>query len=201
MKIALTKSQKVYIFWKGVLDVIFSFLAILVLSLPLAIIAIITKLSSKGPILFKQKRLGKNKRVFTIMKFRSMKVDAPIIPTPLLTSQQITDCSTKWGLFMRRTYLDELPQLFNILAGQMSFIGPRPGAANHEDYLVEARDSFPHNAFMVKPGLSGYAQIELNGKKHTSLEKAAHDSYYVKNISLGLDIKVFFTSFKKIFFK
>jgi lipopolysaccharide/colanic/teichoic acid biosynthesis glycosyltransferase len=130
-----------------------------------------------------------------------MKIDAPIVPTPLLTSQQINEYSTKWGRFMRKTYIDELPQLFNILFGQMSFIGPRPGAASHEDYLVKARDSFSYHAFMVKPGLTGYAQMELYNKKHTSTEKAAHDSFYVKNISFNLDIKIFFVSLKKIFCK
>ena len=122
-------SQKIYLPFKRFCDIFVSLLAIILLSWLLIIAAIITKCSSKGPVLFKQKRIGKDERLFTVYKFRSMRIDAPQVATSELAVGEQKDLTTKWGRIMRKTSIDELPQLFNILFGQMSFVGPRPGQA------------------------------------------------------------------------
>ncbi|MDW8720351.1 sugar transferase [Streptococcus suis] len=178
---------------KRVIDMVFSCLAIVVLSPVLLLIAIAIKLDSKGPVLFKQKRVGKNKTHFMIYKFRSMYVDAPSdMPTHLLKDP--TAMITKVGAFLRKTSLDELPQLFNILKGDMAIVGPRPALWNQYD-LIEERDKYRAND--IRPGLTGWAQI--NGRDELEIdEKSKLDGYYVQNMSLGLDIKCFFGTFLSV---
>ncbi|HFI0417209.1 TPA: sugar transferase [Streptococcus suis] len=175
---------------KRVIDMVFSCLAIVVLSPVLLLIAIAIKLDSKGPVLFKQKRVGKNKTHFMIYKFRSMYVDAPSdMPTHLLKDP--TAMITKVGAFLRKTSLDELPQLFNILKGDMAIVGPRPALWNQYD-LIEERDKYRAND--IRPGLTGWAQI--NGRDELEIdEKSKLDGYYVENMGLLLDIKCFFGTF------
>lgn len=169
---------------------VFSCLAIVVLSPVLLLIAIAIKLDSKGPVLFKQKRVGKNKTHFMIYKFRSMYVDAPSdMPTHLLKDP--TAMITKVGAFLRKTSLDELPQLFNIFKGEMAIVGPRPALWNQYD-LIEERDKYRAND--IRPGLTGWAQI--NGRDELEIdEKSKLDGYYVENMGLLLDIKCFFGTF------
>ena len=178
---------------KRVIDIVISGLAIVVLSPVLLLIAIAIKLDSKGPVLFKQKRVGKNKSHFMIYKFRSMYVDAPSdMPTHLLKDP--TAMITKVGGFLRKTSLDELPQLFNIFKGEMAIVGPRPALWNQYD-LIEERDKYGANN--IRPGLTGWAQI--NGRDELEIdEKSKLDGYYVKNMSFGLDVKCFFGTFLSV---
>ena len=178
---------------KRVIDIVISGLAIVVLSPVLLLIAIAIKLDSKGPVLFKQKRVGKNKSHFMIYKFRSMYVDTPSdMPTHLLKDP--TAMITKAGAFLRKTSLDELPQLFNIFKGEMAIVGPRPALWNQYD-LIEERDKYGANN--IRPGLTGWAQI--NGRDELEIdEKSKLDGYYVKNMSFGLDVKCFFGTFLSV---
>lgn len=189
----MKKRQKIYCFFKRIISIFGSFLGIILLGLVMIIVAIIIKLTSKGPVLFKQQRIGKNKRVFKIYKFRSMNVGVPEIPPSEMSEEEQKAYTYKFGSFLRKTSLDELPQLFNILKGDMAFIGPRPGAANNEQELQDARDAQDPSPYLVKPGLSGYAQIHLK-RDHDIYKKAELDSYYVKNLSFWLDVKIFFYS-------
>lgn len=178
---------------KRMSDLIISGLAIVILSPVLLLIAIAIKLDSKGPVLFKQKRVGKNKSHFMIYKFRSMYVDAPSdMPTHLL--QDPTAMITKVGAFLRKTSLDELPQLFNIFKGEMAIVGPRPALWNQYD-LIEERDKYRAND--IRPGLTGWAQI--NGRDELEIdEKSKLDGYYVKHMSFALDVKCFFGTFLSV---
>ncbi|HEL2298737.1 TPA: sugar transferase [Streptococcus suis] len=175
---------------KRILAIIISGSAIVILSPILLLIALAIKLDSRGPVLFKQKRVGKNKKHFMIYKFRSMYVDAPSdMPTHLLKDP--TAMITKVGAFLRKTSLDELPQLFNIFKGEMAIVGPRPALWNQYD-LIEERDKYRAND--IRPGLTGWAQI--NGRDELEIdEKSKLDGYYVENMGLLLDIKCFFGTF------
>lgn len=167
---------------KRFLDIILSALAILVLSWLFIILAIIIKCTSKGPIFFKQKRVGKDKSYFNILKFRTMRTDTPKdVPTHLLTNPE--QYITPIGRFLRKTSLDELPQLFNILIGDMAIVGPRPALWNQEDLIAE-RDLYGANA--VRPGLTGLAQV--SGRDELPIPiKAKYDGEYVDNISFVKD--------------
>ena len=171
---------------KRMIDFIFALLGGILL-LPLyAIIIISIKLDSKGPVLFRQKRVGKNKRYFNILKFRTMRIDTPKDkPTHLLENPE--KYITRVGRFLRKTSLDELPQIWNILIGDMSIIGPRPALWNQYD-LIEERDKYNIND--VLPGLTGWAQI--NGRDELPIElKAKFDREYVEKMGLLIDIKCF----------
>lgn len=172
---------------KRMIDFILS-LAGLVILLPIfIIISIIIKCTSKGPILFKQKRIGKNKKHFNILKFRTMRIDTPKdCPTHLLENPDYY--ITGIGKFLRKTSLDELPQIINILKGDMSIIGPRPALWNQYD-LIKERDKYKAND--IYPGLTGWAQI--NGRDELEIDvKAKLDGEYVERISFLFDIKCFF---------
>ncbi|MBK5253017.1 MAG: sugar transferase [Peptostreptococcaceae bacterium] len=175
-----------YLIIKRILDFILSLLGLIILS-PLFIVLIIAiKLDSKGPVIFKQKRLGINKSHFNILKFRTMRIDTPQdTPTHLLENPD--QWITKVGKFMRKTSLDELPQIINILTGNMSIIGPRPALWNQYD-LIEERDKYGAND--VKVGLTGWAQI--HGRDTIEIkDKAIFDGYYANNISFVMDMKCF----------
>lgn len=171
---------------KRILDIILSVLGIIVLSPILLILAMIIKLTSPGSVLFKQKRMGKDNQLFYIYKFRSMKSDTPKdMPTHLLENPE--QYITRIGKFMRKTSLDELPQLFNILKGDMSVIGPRPSLPNQYD-LNELRDK--NGASSIKPGLTGLAQI--SGRDELEIDiKARLDGEYVQKISFLFDCRCF----------
>ncbi|MCK1221867.1 sugar transferase [Streptococcus uberis] len=175
---------------KRLLAILISGLAIIILSPVLLAIAIAIKCDSKGPVLFKQKRVGKDKKHFMIYKFRSMYVDAPAdMPTHMLKDP--TAMITKVGAFLRKTSLDELPQLFNIFKGEMAIVGPRPALWNQYDLIAE-RDKY--NANSIRPGLTGWAQI--NGRDELEIdEKSRLDGYYVAHMSFLMDLKCFIGTF------
>jgi len=182
-----------YRYLKRVIDIVLSFLGMLILSPIFLILMIAIKIDSKGPILFKQKRVGKNKQHFMIYKFRTMRYDTPKdTPTHLLANPQ--SYITKMGVFLRKTSLDELPQLLNIIKGEMSIVGPRPALWNQDD-LIKARDRV--NANSIKPGLTGWAQV--NGRDELAIEiKANYDGEYVKRMSLLFDTRIFFMTIFKV---
>ena len=174
-------------FFKRVLDLFLSGIGILVLIPFWVIVFIAIKIDSKGPIFFKQKRIGIHKKNFMILKFRTMRIDTPHdVPTHMLENPE--QWITKVGKFLRKTSLDELPQIFNIFVGQMSIIGPRPALWNQDD-LVAERDKYGAND--VKPGLTGWAQI--NGRDELEIPvKAKLDGEYVEKQSFLFDCKCFF---------
>ncbi len=177
-------------FLKRVIDLVLSFSGIIILALPMLIIAVAIKCDSKGPVFFKQKRVGKKKKLFKIIKFRTMRIDTPHdAPTHELNDPK--KWITKVGGFLRKTSLDELPQIFNIFAGQMAIIGPRPALWNQDDLIAE-RDKYGAND--IKPGLTGWAQI--NGRDELEIPvKAALDGEYVKRMGFFFDIRCFFGTF------
>lgn len=172
--------------FKRVIDILLSLIGLIVLSPLLLLIIIAIKLNSNGPVLFKQRRVGKDKILFNIYKFRTMKIETPKdAPTHLLKNPDFF--ITKVGKFLRKTSLDELPQLINILKGEMSIIGPRPALWNQYD-LVNERDKYHAND--IYPGLTGWAQI--NGRDELPIrKKAALDGEYMKNINFLFDVKCF----------
>lgn len=180
-------------FFKRLIDLLLSFLAIVVLIPVWIILAIAIFVSDPGPIFFTQKRVGKNKKIFKILKFRTMKTSTPHdMPTHMLENPD--QYITKVGAFLRKTSLDELPQVFNIFASQMSIIGPRPALWNQDDLIAE-RDKYGANA--VKPGLTGWAQI--NGRDELEIPvKAKLDGEYVEKLSFGFDCKCFFGTIKSV---
>ncbi|HFD0881544.1 TPA: sugar transferase [Enterococcus faecium] len=176
------------------IDLLLSLTGIIVLSPILLILCLAIKIDSKGPVIFKQKRVGKNKTHFYIYKFRTMKVDTPKeTPTHLLSNPDFF--ITRVGKFLRKTSLDELPQLFNILKGDMAVIGPRPALWNQYD-LIEERDKYHAND--IRPGLTGLAQI--SGRDELEIEyKARLDGQYTSNITPLMDLKCFFGTIISVF--
>lgn len=179
---------------KRVLDIVLSLLGIIILSPILLILCLAIKIDSKGPIIFRQKRVGKDKSYFNIYKFRTMRVDTPKeMPTHLLKDPDAF--ITKVGKFLRKTSLDELPQLFNIVKGDMAVIGPRPALWNQED-LIEERDKYHVNE--ARPGLTGLAQI--SGRDELEIPvKAQIDGKYTSNVSFAMDCKCFFGTIVSVF--
>lgn len=186
--------NKAYLKVKRLLDIILSVIGIVVLSPLLIIISICIKLTSKGPVFFKQRRIGKNKTEFTIYKFRTMRSDTPHnMPTHMLKNANLY--ITKVGAVLRKTSLDELPQLFNIVKGDMSIIGPRPALWNQED-LINEREKYSAND--IRPGLTGWVQI--NGRDELEIPvKAKYDGEYVDKISFLFDLKIFFKTIINVF--
>ena len=176
-----------YIHVKRIIDFILAFIALVLLSPLFLVLALWIKMDSKGPVFFKQKRIGINRSFFQIYKFRTMLSETPSdMPTHLLDNPDAF--ITKSGRFLRKTSLDELPQLINILKGEMAIIGPRPALWNQDD-LADERDKYKANDIL--PGLTGWAQI--NGRDELPIDKKAQlDGEYVQNISLWFDIKCFF---------
>ncbi len=180
-------------FFKRFLDIVLSLGGIVVLAIPMGLIALAIKLDSKGPVFFKQKRVGINKTHFNILKFRTMRTDTPPdAPTHELSNPE--QWITKLGKVLRKTSLDELPQLFNILVGEMSVIGPRPALWNQFN-LIEERDKYSAND--IRPGLTGWAQI--SGRDELEIDtKAAFDGEYVEKMSFLFDCQCFFKTIKSV---
>lgn len=172
---------------KRIIDILLSFVGLIVLSPVFLAVSVMIKLDSKGPIFFRQKRVGKNKSHFEILKFRTMYADVPKdVPTHLLMDP--ASKITKIGAFLRKSSLDELPQIINILKGEMSIVGPRPALWNQYD-LIEERDKYKAND--VRPGLTGLAQVM--GRDELPIEiKAKYDGDYTKEITFIGDMKIFF---------
>ncbi len=180
--------------FKRLIDIFCSLIAIVFLSIIYLPICLIVKLTSPGPVFFKQKRVGINKTFFNILKFRTMRIDTPkSCPTHLLENPD--QYITKVGKFLRKTSLDELPQIFNIFKGDMSVIGPRPALWNQDD-LVAERDKYGAND--LKPGLTGWAQV--NGRDELPIPvKAKLDGEYVKKCSFAFDVKCLFLTIISVF--
>ena len=182
-----------YKFFKRFIDIILSLFGILLLALPMLLVAVVIKIDSKGPVFFKQKRVGIHKTYFNILKFRSMPITTPKdVPTHKMNSIPVK--LSKWQTFIRKSSLDELPQLFNILMGTMSIVGPRPALWNQDDLIAE-REKYGAND--VKPGLTGWAQI--NGRDELEISaKAKLDGEYAERIGFLFDCKCFFLTIKKV---
>ena len=180
---------------KRMIDFILSLIAMLILWPIFLIISILIKLDSKGPILFKQKRIGKNKKHFYIFKFRTMKIDTPKdMPTHMLKNPEVF--ITRVGKFLRKTSLDEFPQFINVLKGEMSIVGPRPYL--HRE-IPDMKESY-NSIIKVKPGITGMWQV--SGRSDTEFEERLKlDEYYVRNWSLWLDIVIILKTIKAVFAK
>ena len=186
--------QPSYLKIKYTLDFLFAALALLLLGLPLLLVAVAIRLESRGPALYTQARVGREEKVFRIYKFRTMVPDADKIG-PLLT-QNDDPRITRLGKFLRRSSIDELPQLINILKGEMSFIGPRPEVPP----IVETYNERQRGVFKVRPGLSGWAQV--NGRDELDIPtKLNLDLEYVARVSLGFDLKILLLTFPTLLSK
>ena len=183
-------------FLKRFFDIVFSLLGILVAVIPMAIIAFAIKMDSEGPIIFRQKRIGYKGKVFEIWKFRTMCVNAEHSGTGVYSGQGDTRV-TRVGNLLRKTSLDEIPQLFNILRGDMSFIGPRPPVTYHPWPIEEYKDE-QLRMFEVRPGITGWAQV--NGRKGVEWNyRIALNVWYIDHISLWLDLKIVWLTVWKVF--
>jgi len=173
-------------------DILLSCLLLFVFSIPILLVALMVKITSKGPALYTSDRVGIHNSIFKMYKFRTMKIDTPQVATHLMTNPN--QYLTPIGKFLRKTSLDELPQLFNILKGDMSFVGPRPALFNQDD-LVSLRTEKGIDSLV--PGLTGWAQI--NGRDELPIPiKVGFDEYYYKNKSFLLDLKILFLTFVKV---
>lgn len=178
---------------KRLFDLILSLIASFILLIPIIFIAIAVRLTSKGPALYWSDRVGKDNRIFKMPKFRSMRIDTPVVATHLLADpgQYLTPI----GQFLRKSSLDELPQLWCIISGEMSFVGPRPALFNQDD-LIALRTAYGVNALV--PGLTGWAQI--NGRDELSIpEKVKLDAEYLRDRSFWFDLKILWLTFAKVF--
>lgn len=177
---------------KRIFDLINALLGLLVLLIPIFLVAIAVKITSKGPIIYWSNRVGRFNKIFQMPKFRTMKVDTPVVATHLLNDPQ--NFLTPIGSFLRKTSLDELPQIWSILKGDMSLVGPRPALFNQED-LIELRTK--NGVDKVLPGLTGWAQI--NGRDELpNSEKVKYDVEYLNRQSLLFDLKIIFLTVLKV---
>ena len=180
-------------FFKRLIDIILSGIGIIVAAIPMLVVSILIKKDSPGPVFFKQKRVGIHKSHFMIIKFRSMPVSAPK-DSPTHELKNAASLLSPFQEAIRKYSIDEIPQLFNIFVGQMSFVGPRPALWNQFD-LIEERDKYGAND--VRPGLTGWAQI--NGRDELEIDvKAAYDGEYVRKLSFLFDLKCFFGTFLSV---
>lgn len=185
---------------KRAMDLVFALLLLLMSFPVMLVIALLIRLESNGPVLFRQERVGEHGRVFTLVKFRSMGVDAEKDSGPVWAGTD-DDRVTRIGRFIRKTRIDELPQLFNILKGEMSFIGPRP---ERPHFVAQLQEKIPYYSqrHTVKPGLTGWAQVryQYGSTVEDALEKLQYDLYYIKNMSIFLDALVIFDTVKVVLF-
>lgn len=177
---------------KRLFDLVLALGATVVLALPLAVVALMVRLTSYGPALYWSDRVGRHNQIFQMPKFRSMRVGTPAVATHLLANP--TSHLTPIGSFLRKSSLDELPQLWSILVGDMSFVGPRPALFNQAD-LIEQRTAL--GVDQLVPGLTGWAQV--NGRDELPIpQKVALDAYYASHQSLALDLRVIWMTFLKV---
>ncbi|AZF46974.1 MULTISPECIES: sugar transferase [unclassified Pseudomonas] len=177
---------------KRFFDLLLSLFALLILLIPIVLVTIAVKLTSKGPALYWSDRVGVNNTVFKMPKFRSMRTGTPAVATHLL--QDPAKYLTPIGNFLRKSSLDELPQLWSIIAGDMSFVGPRPALFNQADLIALRTEQGVH---LIRPGLTGWAQV--NGRDELPIPvKVGYDAYYAKNMSLFFDLKILFLTALKV---
>lgn len=180
---------------KRLLDIAISLPAVVVLCIPMLLVAVFIKLDSKGPVFFRQQRLGKDGEVFEMLKFRSMYINSEFTGSGVYSDDNDVRV-TKIGKFLRKTSIDELPQLINILRGDMSLIGPRPPLTYHPWPLEEYTDE-QRRMFEIRPGITGWAQI--NGRKDVEWHRRIElNVWYVDNVSFLLDVKIFFITILKV---
>jgi len=183
-------------FVKRMIDVTAASLGLIILLPFMALVALCIKLDSRGPVLFSQERLSENRKTFNLLKFRSMKVNAEEKSGPVWASANDPRI-TRVGTILRRLRIDEFPQMWNVLKGDMSFVGPRP---EREFFVQELVKKIPYygERFTVKPGITGYAQVlyPYGASEKDALEKLKYDLYYIKNMSLVLDLMVIFKTLK-----
>ena len=178
---------------KRLLDIILSLAATIILAIPMGLVALWIKLDSPGPVFFKQRRVGKGKTHFNILKFRTMRGDTPHdVPTHLL--KDADSYITGSGAFLRKTSLDEFPQFLNVLKGDMSVVGPRPDL-KRETELYEGNEG---DKLLVKPGITGYSAVKVRNSAPWH-ERLKLDVWYVHNVTFALDVKVFFATFGAVF--
>lgn len=177
---------------KRLFDIVLASVAAIPLFIPFVVVAIMVRLTSKGPILYWSQRVGKNNTLFLMPKFRSMAVDTPAVATHLLANPETL--LTPIGSFLRKSSLDELPQLWSIFKGDMSFVGPRPALFNQDDLIAQRTEAGVH---LLPPGLTGWAQI--NGRDELPIpEKVALDAEYLRHRSFVFDLKIIFLTFVKV---
>jgi len=177
---------------KRAIDILLSALALSVFAVPIAAVAIAVKLSSRGPVFYWSDRVGRENRIFRMPKFRSMRIDTPVVATHLLESPD--RWLTPIGGFLRKSSLDELPQLWTILTGDMSIVGPRPALFNQHD-LIELRTR--HGVHKLRPGLTGWAQV--NGRDEIPIpQKVAYDADYLERQSLAFDLRIMVLTAAKV---
>jgi len=177
---------------KKIFDLLLSLFLVIVLSIPMFLIAVLIRLTSKGPVLYWSDRVGQKNKIFKMPKFRTMRIDTPAIATHLLKNPD--QYLTPMGKFLRKSSLDELPQLWCILTGDMSFVGPRPALFNQDD-LIDLRTK--KGIHTMLPGITGWAQV--NGRDELPIPiKVELDAYYLRNRSFLLDLKILFMTFFKV---
>ncbi len=195
----MKKSQKAYLPLKRLIGIFGSLVGIIVCFIFLWWWVIpVNAIVTKGHPFFIQERYGKHKKIFKMIKFRSMKLDANPYLAPSDMKKNPKNMDTGFGKFLRKTSIDETPQLLNIFVGQMAFIGPRPGSAHNEEFLRECREKYTPNAYDVKPGISGYARIKMK-REHGPEFKAEWDHKYVLRMSFWFDASLFIYTILKIF--
>ena len=179
------------LFLKRALDIIVSLLGLFILSPIILIVSLIIKLDSPGPVLIKQKRVGINNKIFIMYKFRTMKIGTPEVAKEILLKNGLDSYLTRVGRFLRKTLIDEVPQLINVLKGDMSLVGPRPALYNQYD-LIEMRTKV--GVHTLRPGMTGWAII-VGGEDLSLDEKVKADEYYLKNMSFMFDLKIMLMTF------
>lgn len=190
--------RNVNLFVKRLIDFFGSLIGLIIISPILIIIAVIIKLTSKGPAFFKQERLGKNGRVFRIIKFRTMVINAEKIGDGLTVKSEDDNRITKIGKLLRSTSLDELPQLFNVLIGQMSLVGPRPPVTYYPYDGYENYPSWAKKRFLMRPGITGLAQVTVRNSVSWD-ERIIIDNKYIETFNVWYDIKILFGTLGKVF--
>ena len=183
--------KKVYFLAKRILDIIVSLCGLIILSPLIAIVALIIKFDSPGPAFFRQKRIGKDNKIFIMYKFRTMKIGTPEVAKEILLKNGLDSYLTRVGRFLRKTLIDEIPQLINVLKGDMSLVGPRPALYNQYD-LIEMRTKV--GVHTLRPGMTGWAII-VGGEDLSLDEKVKADEYYLKNMSFMFDLKIILMTF------
>ena len=185
--------NNVYLIIKRIIDLFIALFLLIITSIPILLISVVIKLFDKGPVIFKQERIGKNEEKFICYKFRTMRVDAP----PDLSTKEFTDSYkyiTPIGCFLRRSSLDELPQLFNVLIGNMSIVGPRPLITSEAEMHRMRRK---YGVYDLKPGITGLAQV-CGRDKLSDKRKAECDAIYAENVSFSVDVKIFFATLLRV---